>query len=87
VCLFKNIRKLNRSKLDNYIEIFIKTDLHQILLNNKKYFYKKKHRNVWGVDISPEFPKKPHILVINNFDKNIKNLSDEIFIKIKNIFN
>lgn len=87
VCLFKNIRKLNRSKLDNYIEIFIKTDLHQILLNNNKYFYKKKCRNVWGVDISPEFPKKPHILAINNFDKNIKILSDEIFIKIKNILN
>lgn len=87
VCLFKKIRKLNRSKLDNYIEIFIKTDLNQILLNNEKYFYKNKHRNVWAVDISPEYPKKPHILVVNNFDKNIKNLSDEIFLKIKKFLN
>lgn len=87
VCLFKKIRKLNRSNLDYYIEIFIKTELRQILLTKKKYFYKNKHQNVWGVDISPEFPKKPHILIINNFDKNIKNLSNEIFIKIKNIYN
>ena len=86
VCLFKNIRKLNRLKLKNYIEIFIKTDIHQILSNNKKYFYKKKHANVWGVDIRPEFPENPHILVINNFDKNVKKLSNEIFLKIKNIF-
>ena len=86
VCLFKNIRKLNRSKLENYVEIFIKTDLHKILSNNKKYFYKNKNKNVWGVDIKPEFPEKPNILVINNFDKNVKKLSSEIFLKIKNIF-
>jgi adenylylsulfate kinase len=86
VCLFKNIRKLNRSKLENYIEIFIKTDLHEILSNNKKYFYKNKYKNVWGIDIKPELPEKPNILVINNFDKNVKKLSSEIFLKIKNIF-
>ena len=41
---------------------------------------------MWGVDIKPEFPEKPNILVINNFDKNVKKLSSEIFLKIKNIF-
>ena len=35
-----------------------------------------------GVNIKAEFPKKPHIVIKNNFDSTIKELSEELIKKI-----
>ena len=39
--------------------------------------------NVWCMDINPEFPKKPDIIIYNDFKKNINELSKELLSKIK----
>jgi adenylylsulfate kinase len=82
VGLFDVLRKINQKKFKNYIEIFIKTDLKKIIKFNKKKIYKKKTDNIMGVNIKAEFPKKPHIVIKNNFDSTIKELSEELIKKI-----
>jgi len=86
VCLIEKIRKENRKYLENYLEIFIKADGKILIEKKKKYFYKIKTKNVWGIDIKPEFPKKPEILINNNFKKTISQLSNALFKKIHNYY-
>ena len=49
----------------------------------KKRIYKNFSKNIVGIDIIPEFPKSPNITIVNNFNKSIKHLSDELLKKIK----
>jgi adenylylsulfate kinase len=70
-----DIRKLNRIKFNNYVEIYIKVKLSDIKQLNKKKIYNNINKNVWGLDIKPNFPKKPDIIINNDFSKSTKELS------------
>ena len=83
--MMEKLRDWNRKKQSNYVEIFIKSDLKKIIRAKKKRLYHKKISKIVGIDIKPEFPKKPHIKIINNFDKDINYLSEEVVKKIKNL--
>ena len=83
VGLMNNIRAWNRKNIKNYIEIYIKSDLKKIIAKRKKNIYHKNINNIVGIDIKPEFPKKPDIILYNNFQKNTKALSEKLIIKIK----
>jgi adenylylsulfate kinase-like enzyme len=85
VGLFHELHEYNRKNLKNYIEIFINANFKKTKLRKEKYFYKKENRYVWGADITPEYPKKPHITVKNNFKKSITCLSKELIKKIINL--
>jgi adenylylsulfate kinase len=84
VGLFDVLRKINKKKFKNYVEIFIQTDLKKIIKFNKKKLYKNKIGNVMGLNIKAEFPKNPNIIIKNNFDSTIKELSEKIIKKISN---
>lgn len=75
-----------QNKIKNYIEINIKSDLKKIIKAGKKNLYKKKNiKNLIGKDIKPEFPKKPHIVITNNFKKDLNELSNLLLNKIDKI--
>jgi adenylylsulfate kinase len=82
VGLFHKLHKYNRKNLKNYIEIFIDANFKKTELRKEKFFYKKKSPHVWGRDIFPEYPKKPHITIKNNFLKSEDALSQELIHKI-----
>lgn len=82
VALFNEIHKWNRKNIQNYCEIFIKTNISKIKSHKKKKLYFEKKNNLVGIDIKPEFPLKPDIKIINNFDKSIDTLSKTILKKI-----
>jgi adenylylsulfate kinase-like enzyme len=86
VGLFDKVREKNKKNIKNYIEIYIKSDLKKIIKKGKKGIYKKYKFNIVGKDLKPEFPKKPNILINNNFKKNVEELADEIFEKIQKIY-
>lgn len=75
-------RRWNQKNIKNYLEIYIKSNLKQIILKNKKKIYHKK-KNLVGVNIKPQIPKEPHIILNNNFKKNTKELASELLDKIK----
>ena len=83
VCLFEKIRKLNRKKIKNYIEIYIEADLDQIIKHQRKKNIYNKKNNIIGKDIKAELPKNPDIRIINNFFKTIDILSSELINKIQ----
>mgnify|MGYP001164897051 FL=1 len=82
VGLFDQVRKNNRKKIKNYCEIYIKSSLNKIIKKGKKKIYHNKRNKVWGVNINPEFPKKSHIIINNNFDRPISALTNELKNKI-----
>jgi cytidine diphosphoramidate kinase len=85
VGLFNKLFLYNRKNLQNYIEIYIKTNIQKLKKNRSKSFYKVKMKNVWGLDLKPEYPKRPDILIKNNFDKSPAKLAKIIFEKIKKL--
>ena len=77
-------RKWNKKYITKYIEIFIKSDVTRIISKNKKKIYHNK-KNIVGINIKPQFPKKPNILIDNTFDKDLHVLEIELIKKIKKI--
>ena len=53
--MFHKIRKYNIKNIENYFEIYIKSDLKKIIKLKKKNYTIKK--NIVGLDLKPEFPK------------------------------
>ncbi len=83
VSLFKKVRNWNRKNIDNYLEIYIESDIKKLIKKGKKFFYKKKLINIVGKNIKAEFPKNPDIIIKNRFDKPIYLLKKELINKIK----
>ena len=82
VSLFKKIRKFNRWNMNNYLEIYIRSDINKVIKQKKKFFYKGNHKNIVGKNIKAEFPTSPHITIINNFKKPTSSLAKELLKKI-----
>jgi adenylylsulfate kinase len=83
--LFHKVRKWNRSNIKNYIEIYIQSDIDKIIKLERKFFYKRKYKNIVGKNIKPEFPQSPHIIIKNDFNKSINVLAKELIKKINKI--
>ena len=85
--MMDKIRHWNRKNIKNYVEIYIKSDLKLVMSKKKKKIYKKKTKNVVGLDIKAEHPKKPHIILKNNFKKKIEIYAKELQTKINKHLN
>jgi adenylylsulfate kinase-like enzyme len=83
--MMDEIRKWNRKNIKNYVEIYIKSDLTKIINKRKKKIYHQDKKNIVGLDIKPEYPKKPDIILHNNFKKNIDTHAKELLIKLKKL--
>ncbi len=77
-------RDWNRKNIKKYVEIFIKSNVKKIIKIDKKNIYKR-NKNVVGVTIRPQFPKKPDIIINNTFDKTLKSLEIELLTKIRKL--
>ena len=86
VGLIEKPRVWSRKNIDNYIEIYVKSDIKKIIKSKKKKLYrKKKQNNIVGINIKPEFPKKYDIILLNNFNNSINKLSKDLLKKIHNL--
>ena len=81
VSLFHKVRKWNRNNINNYFEIYIKSDIRDIIKKKNKFFYKGYYKNVVGKNLKAEFPKSPDIIIENNFKKSVYKLSRELLKK------
>jgi adenylylsulfate kinase-like enzyme len=86
VGMFDEPRKWNKLKIKNYIEIFIKSNIKNIIKINKKKIYKKRNPGkLIGVDIKPQYPKKPDIIITNSFKLSSEKMSKILMKKINNL--
>jgi len=68
--------------IKNLINVYVKADVkHIINFGKKKEIYKLK-KNVVGIHIKPEIPKIIDVKVINDFNRPLKIIGDELFKKI-----
>lgn len=79
VGLYDFIRKINKKNLKNYVEIFVDADIKKIIKFKKKKIYQK-NKNLVGIDIKAEFPRKPDIIIKNDL-KIKKNVMKKILIE------
>ena len=70
----------------NYVEIYIKTDFKKVIKLSNKKFYNTKAKNVVSLDIEPELPKNPSIIINNTFDNNLDTLVKKLNNKINSHF-
>ena len=83
VGLFNELRKWNKKNIKNYVEVFVKANISKIKKKKrKKIYFNNKSNVIVGLQIKPEFPKKPNIIINNDFSKSLKKLSDILFKKI-----
>ena len=87
VCLNKKSYDLWKSNIKNIIYVYIKTDVKKIVQFGKKKKLYLVGKNVVGVDIKPDIPKKPHITIKNNFDRSLSKISDELISKLDKCIN
>ena len=83
VSLFHKVRKWNRAHINNYVEIYIESDIYELIKRKKKFFYKGNHKNIVGKNLKAELPKSPDIIIKNNFTNSLNKLSQELLRKIK----
>ena len=83
--LYNRARNWNRKNIDNYVEIYIEANMNKILSFKQKAIHLKVKKNIVGLDIKAELPKKPDIIVKNDFNKSLDELAKELLGKIKNL--
>lgn len=81
------IRKSFKKNISNYIEINIKSELSDLKKRKVRKFYTNKSKNVWGIDIKVEYPKKPDVVIENNFSKDLKFIGKNLVEKLINLPN
>ena len=88
VGMFHEPRKWNQKNIQNYIEIFVKSNIKKIIKKNKKKIYKKKNPGkLIGISIKPEYPKQADITITNNFKKSTNEISKVLLKKINILTN
>ena len=82
VSLFNQVRLWNKKNISKYTEIYIKSELSEIINFNKKRKIYDIKKNIMGKNIKAQLPKKPHIFLKNDFSKTINQLSKDLIQKI-----
>ena len=86
VGMSNSLRNWNRKNIENYLEIYIKTNIKTIInANKKKIYHKKNSGDIVGINIKAELPKSSDIIINNNFNISTTALSKKLFKKISSI--
>lgn len=72
-----------KNGIKNLTFVYMKSDVKKIIKFGKKKKVYNLKKDVVGVHIKPDIPKKPHIIIENNFDKSVKHLSKLLLNKLK----
>lgn len=69
IAMFDGCRNWNRENIEQYKEVYLKVSMDELIRRDQKQLYSralnKEIKNVMGIDISYEEPKRPD-LIINN---------------------
>lgn len=65
ICMYTAVRDWNRENIENYREIYIKVDRDVLLRRNQKGLYTA-GKDVVGMDIPFDEPKRPDFIIENN---------------------
>ena len=88
ISMFEEVRAWNKINIPNYNEVYIKVPMHILIKRDQKKLYsralKGKIDNVIGVDIKFQEPTNPDLVCLNDGNKSIQKIADDIFLFFKN---
>ena len=88
VGMVESQREWNRTNIENYIEIFIQSRIKDIIkLNKKKIYNQKNPGKLVGVNIKPQYPKKPDIIINNSFISTTDKIAKKLITNINKLLN
>lgn len=81
ISMFHEVRRDNRSRLTNYSEIFLDVPMEVLEARDQKGLYSRARQgletNVVGVDLEPELPETPDVVLDNDGRRPAAELVDE----------
>ena len=80
VGLFGEFHKNNKKKIKNYFEVVLKSKFSN-LKKIRKNLYNQKEK-AWKVDLVPEYPKNPDIVIYNKYKKNPIKIAKKIMFRV-----
>jgi len=84
--IFPESQHWNRENLDDYFEVFLQVSLKTLLKRDSKGLYKKalagKLKNIVGVDIKFPEPENPDLVIRNEGDKTVQEVTEIIYNKL-----
>jgi len=82
ISMFEEIYSWNRKNLNRYVEIYLDVPMEVILSRDPKNLYKKfkmkEIKNVVGLDIIPDIPKDPTVLIKYDKDRKLETFLRDI---------
>jgi adenylylsulfate kinase-like enzyme len=79
ISMFDDVRDWNRKHISNYTEIYLKVSFSVLRERNQHNLYRgqsgQQIKNLVGFDIEAQFPKSPDIVLCNDGDETIEELT------------
>ena len=89
VGMIDECRRWNRENIQNYVEIYVKVPIEELIRRDQKGLYSRALRgeigNVWGVDLPVEEPKSADVVLDNGGSRGVDEIFAELVSKLKNI--
>lgn len=83
ISMFDSVRKWNRENIKNYQEIYVKVSMDTLVFRNQKGLYsgvtEEKQKQVVGIHMEIEEPKKPDLILENDGDKTPEEQVEKIY--------
>lgn len=90
ISMFHQVREWNRNHIEKYMEVYIKVPMEILKQRNQKELYsgieKERTQDVVGLDLPPEFPEAPDLVIENTGDVLPEALAQIILKKAVNKF-
>lgn len=82
ISLFHQVQNWNRENISHYIEVFVDVPFAEIVSRDPKKIYSRAQAgelsNVVGIDVVPEYPINPDIIIHNTNNSEIQDTVQEI---------
>ena len=79
IAMYDEIRDWNREHIENYKEIYIKVKMETLYRRDQKGLYSSGAKQVVGVDLPYDEPKRPDIIIENNGEEPPEEIVRRIF--------
>lgn len=69
IAMYDEVREWNRANIDGYREIYLEVSIEELIRRDQKGIYsgalRNEVRDVYGVNLEPELPKNPDLIIQN----------------------
>jgi len=87
ISMFHEVRNWNREHIENYIEVYIKVPMEELIRRDQKQLYsralKGEINHVMGINAEIEEPEKPDIVLVNDGNYSPQEIVNELIKKLR----